>query len=386
MNVPLDEQKLWHGEQVECLAFNVGSFRDGGNFILHNACWNILRAYFSGCPILPDVLVDSLRLCPKEMTTKLMREFHFNTPKDPSQPLVVHDLLRPTKGLPTPSKSVVQQRMKPHFDTFMILPLDLREDIAVYLRTVDLCRLRLISRSMDPVFFSQRFWETRFEIDGDRGFLASIEDTRNVRLGKRNWQFLYHCTNSFNIAKRLRYRKLIWERCRWVRDISARITSFSPSELCRGHLDPSCWDWKDVQGNHRADAELPYPMFPRYVQVLLKKAIYIPESLNAIAVSISREFDVTHVTGIEFLSDHHQTIRLGHIIPGSRMIHDTKHFIGFEVAVSERGIHALRIITQNNSTSLWIGETYSASITNRLILEQKVDALEVGFDVRNLNT
>lgn len=136
MNVPLDEQKLWHGEQVECLAFNVGSFRDGGNFILHNACWNILRAYFSGCPILPDVLVDSLRLCPEEMTTKLMREFHFNTPKDPSQPLVVHDLLRPTKGLPTPSKSVVQQRMKPHFDTFMILPLDLREDIAVYLRTV----------------------------------------------------------------------------------------------------------------------------------------------------------------------------------------------------------------------------------------------------------
>ena len=67
MNVPLDEQKLWHGEQVECLAFNVGSFRDGGNFILHNACWNILKAYFSSAPIPLDVVVNTLKLHSKEM-------------------------------------------------------------------------------------------------------------------------------------------------------------------------------------------------------------------------------------------------------------------------------------------------------------------------------
>ena len=383
VNVPLDEHKLYYNAHVEWLRFDPGSFRWGDNFILHNACWNILKAYFPSAPIPLDMVVDTLKLHPKEMITAIGNLY---PSKDPSQPLVVQDLLRATKGLRKPRKSVVQQRMKPHFDTFTTLPLELREEIAVYLRTADLCRSRLVSRSMEPIFFSQRFWATRFEIDGDRGFLASIKDTQNVEQGKIDWQFLYHCTNSLNLVKRLHYRKLIWDLCRWVRDMSVRITPSSPPELCREHLDSSCWDWKDVHGQYRTDEELPYPMFPRYVQVLLKKAVYIPESLNMIAVSISREFDVTHVTGLEFLSDDHQPIRLGYIIPGSRMIHGTKHLVGFEVAVSETGIHALRIITKNNSTSLWIGETQSASITDRLILNQKVDALEVGFDVSSLNT
>lgn len=47
VNVPLDEHKLYYNAHVEWLRFDPGSFRWGDNFILHNACWNILKAYFS---------------------------------------------------------------------------------------------------------------------------------------------------------------------------------------------------------------------------------------------------------------------------------------------------------------------------------------------------
>lgn len=62
VDVQLDEHKLYHNEHVEWLRFDLGSFRWGDNFILHNACWNILKAYFSSAPIPLDVVLNTLKL------------------------------------------------------------------------------------------------------------------------------------------------------------------------------------------------------------------------------------------------------------------------------------------------------------------------------------
>lgn len=91
-----------------------------------------------------------------------------------------------------------------------------------------------------------------------------------------------------------------------------------------------------------------------------------------------------YVTGIELVSDtdDQPPVRLGHMIPGNRVTYQVKSFKGFEVAMNDKGIHALRIIFDaDEPATLWIGNSSAASITNRLILKENVAALEACFTV-----
>lgn len=83
-------------------------------------------------------------------------------------------------------------------------------------------------------------------------------------------------------------------------------------------------------------------------------------SLMVNAVSFIREMDVTYITRLEFISSH-QRVHLGHIIPGSCIRYRTRSFKGSEAAVSENGIHALKVIIDDAPASLWIGKPHNVS-------------------------
>ncbi|RMJ20887.1 hypothetical protein PHISP_08242 [Aspergillus sp. HF37] len=158
------------------------------------------------------------------------------------------------------------------------------------------------------------------------------------------------------------------------------------SETSCHNLDEAKWNWKEVQALLQCDEDLQSPSKPPYVNVLRKQSVYFSASIFAIHVSLIKQESTTYVTGLKFVSDDKST-SMGYALPGGWIMHEIKQFKGFEVALSERGIHALRIIVDDHSSpSSWIGSTHKASITNRLVLQQNADALEASFDYYKMVT
>lgn len=88
--------------------------------------------------------------------------------------------------------------------------------------------------------------------------------------------------------------------------------------------------------------------------------------------------------GIELIpdADDQPPIRLGHMIPKNRITYQANLFKGFELAMNDKGIHALRMVLDaDEHATLWIGNSSAASITNRLTLKENVAALKVSFTV-----
>lgn len=72
-------------------------------------------------------------------------------------------------------------------------------------------------------------------------------------------------------------------------------------------------------------------------------------------------------------TDDQPPVCLGHMIPGNQVTYWVKSFKGFEAAVNDKGIYAVRIVLNaDEPATLWIGKSSAASITNRLILKMSV--------------
>lgn len=53
--------------------------------------------------------------------------------------------------------------------------------------------------------------------------------------------------------------------------------------------------------------------------------------------------------------------------------------------MSDNGIRALRVILDDEPATLWVGQPHEASIKDRLVLWDNVDALEACFDISYTN-
>ncbi|KAL4944017.1 hypothetical protein BDV06DRAFT_120126 [Aspergillus oleicola] len=106
-------------------------------------------------------------------------------------------------------------------DCFEQLSLELREMIAIPIPTREALDLRLESRAMACSFASPFFWQTGFDINGERGHLAVlIEELTAEERPKVDWRLLYHCTcNLWCSADSFEVNIEKWERLRWLRDM-----------------------------------------------------------------------------------------------------------------------------------------------------------------------
>lgn len=328
---------------------------------------------------------------------------------DPNRILDAEDVLCLTDNPPEPDSRLLRRLTRQWVketnplssDPFGDLPAEIRLEIAECLQGVDFYNIRLASRSMSALFFNQSFWKSRFEIESDRGFISCLTDEENKG---QNWQLLYHCSNASHRSPYLNFRKEVWDRARWLRDICVMTAEPGSSNMCRESLDKNSWDWREVQAQVHCDEDLPIPCVS-YARVTWKQGTYISESLTKISVSLIGRKDIlyrerfitekdacykdsiTYVTGLKFISDDKST-SLGYSFSGSWVVYEVKQFKGFEVAISMKGIHALRIIANDDYSSPlpWVGNPHEVVVTNRLVLQHKVDALEAGFDVSSTQT
>lgn len=206
-----DENEL----EPQLLTFDmILSNNDLTMFIIHEACWNILKGYFHNATVPLNQLGALLQWWPEENTRKYYRYSSNKTPgislsekEDPSAPInIFTNNLGPLDDLPQPSGAVARQRREKlrtigSGDCFARLPLEMREMIAAYMPILDFYRLRLVSRSMGELFFSKKgFWNARFEIDSERDFMAVPKTLLHTKKGSwRDWRLIYYLTNVHHI-------------------------------------------------------------------------------------------------------------------------------------------------------------------------------------------
>lgn len=282
-------------------------------------------------------------------------------------------------------------------DCFSILPLEIRVQIATYLRTADFLRLRQSSRAMAVVFGIESFWKSRFSQNGDRGFLNCLAENPRKRESK-NWRLIYRCTARIDRcdehlwATRRRWRNNRWliERCSMIRTSDEHIVSN------QGLLNELCW--KEVSTEFRCDRDsrpenrhggkenecrICWAEHKLFSQVVL-----LESSINGLAVSIQREGAETYITGFDLLNadPERPNVLLGYRLPGGSVTLNFygEQLIGFTVIEGQGGIHAIRpIFNENTIPTSWIGipEGFGICKPTELVLERNIKAISGKFDV-----
>lgn len=281
MKLLADENEL----DPQLLTFDmILSNDDLTTFIIHEACWKILKGYFYNASVPLNQLGDLLQWWPE----KSFRMYYVHSgekapgislseKEDLSAPInIFTNNLGPLDDLPQPSSAVARQRKEKlrtigNGDSFARLPLEMREVIAAYMPILDFYRLRLVSRSMGELFFSKKgFWKARFEIDSERDFMAVPKTLIHAKKGsRRDWRLIYHLTNVHHIPLDWSSRRKLWGRCRWFRDFIMKSSLSNTLGVGREDLNVSDLNWKGVQARNLDDDEKS-----------VKQTAFIPSSLS----------------------------------------------------------------------------------------------------------
>ncbi|GAB0144114.1 hypothetical protein EsHS_00004603 [Epichloe bromicola] len=91
-------------------------------------------------------------------------------------------------------------------NSFSALPPEICVEIASYLPTVDALNARQVSRSFGSIFYSNRFWASRFQKDADRSWLFESREWDKAS----EWRWLYHRTNAVHRDNGMRNRERVW--------------------------------------------------------------------------------------------------------------------------------------------------------------------------------
>ncbi|KAJ5405785.1 hypothetical protein N7465_007069 [Penicillium sp. CMV-2018d] len=329
-------------------------------FLIHESCWSLLIRQFEGEEIDLDRLFEVCKEIPpsgrSDFFTRYGTWYRFHPSKRP----IIKGLRDAAKQFPkvpnTANHSGSKSSFVLHPDCFGNLPIEIRLQIANYLSTADFLSLRQSSRAMVVVFEFQSFWESRFSVNGDRGFLnCLVTDPRKYE--SRNWRLIYRCTAKIDQShEHLWVARRRWRNNRWLRErysmIRASNEQIVSSQKLLGKL---CW--KEVSSGLRCDRDGLKLKRWRDCHMCQRK----------------------HTPFCQVVLLESSIIGLGQSVTINLY---GEQLIGFAVIVGEAGIHAIRPIFNENITTSWIGlpEGSKNSKTTELVLERDIKAISGKFD------
>ncbi|KAE8401831.1 hypothetical protein BDV37DRAFT_285236 [Aspergillus pseudonomiae] len=222
--VPRDQRKRWDtvGDGYITLPL---PWRCTDNLVFfHELCWERLEDHFNP----GEIKLGTLRwilLRPLRRGRGSLRYVSRGVRDLPTEPLFyqpsLEQLLRRGVRIPDRTPEVATQfaRGRNATDLFTVLPFEIKGIIAEQLNTRDILTLRTVSRAMEGVFFSSRFWRTRFEVNGERGFLyRAVRESSRGTGDSIDWQHLYHSTSMLPWNDQFDKMLRMWETFRWIRD------------------------------------------------------------------------------------------------------------------------------------------------------------------------
>lgn len=370
-------------------------------FVLHDACWDLLRKAFEPDNVPIERLLQICRSLPFPLRgigvcwghdyggltlfdnqghypweDRLMEPYKSETYQyakaNPCAVPEMFELLTTASQMPP---DLVLER--PGQDCFSMLPWEILEAIAVNLRTGDALSLCRSSRSFLPLLTSQTFWASRFEAGRDRDFIFEARNKRE----SRDWIGLYRLTSRVHSSPALNNRRRIWALISQLKKFLylSLDDRFGPS---RANLSTDSLIWNEVAGDVNPEP-IPgyYSRFYEGCRLFQKQCASIPSDLSKMAFSIIASGDVKYVAGMRLISSEGEDICLGYIADGSELFLEVTEVKGFVLAMGSPGIRALQVINGNGHVSRWFGCPKDAPVTERLAQFESIGALEVGLDV-----
>ncbi|KAI0810759.1 hypothetical protein GGR55DRAFT_678719 [Xylaria sp. FL0064] len=263
-------------------------------------------------------------------------------------------------------------------DIFGTLPLELRLAIAMNLPTSDALNARLASRAFRPVFYDQLFWASRFKDPFDRAWLFEAQEWNRAM----DWRWLYRRTGLVLIGPALRNRHRVWNISHTVIDIlglrwhNSKIPAPHRHRLNSSYpVDVSGDLWKNTD-----DRRYYAYRFRRGCRSLYSHYVTIPNDLLRLSIFYSQVSSASYVCGIRFTTATGSVIHIGHSGTTENSICVTEIW-GFILAVGSKGIHAVKCLTGNDTTSCWLGCPNNSPKTTRFArFDAPLDCIAVGFD------
>lgn len=274
-------------------------------------------------------------------------------------------------------------------DCLALLPGELCAAIAMLLPTADVLRARLASRALWPVFYSQQFWASRFTSPLPAANRSWLFETRSNIQSPRDWRWLYRRTNHVHLglSPGLLNRRRIWGLIEQVVDILALVWYELPRPLPEiwslglAHATEYC---AGVNGLLWSPTEPGDHQFHNGCRLFQTQSIAIPEDLAYLFVYTATFGDGQYIVGMSLAAIAGDSIRLGYSSHSEQLV-ELNQVWGFRLAMGSRGLQALQCITgpadSEDSETPWVGSPDDVPRTERLVLADRVEGLEVGFDV-----
>ncbi|OJJ08426.1 hypothetical protein ASPVEDRAFT_156080 [Aspergillus versicolor CBS 583.65] len=244
-------------------------------------------------------------------------------------------------------------------DSFRCLPQELRHAIVQSLPTWDFLNLRLASRTMTGLFNEGYFWRSRFEYDGDRGFLHHIlrDHGEDVQI---DWRLLYHA--SAELENRFDLTVPVWETVRWIQDtVKADEGSMEPP---LGFYGRSLQDYhNDTCAAGRRVERVRVPSSLAKIEVSFKFAELKPHPTEILALELidkdgtsmtvgSKYFEVDISKCRELFSEFNksQEAKCRLDCAGLHALFDAQSFVGFRISYNAQAIYRIGILNRHHKS------------------------------------
>ncbi|KAL4885250.1 hypothetical protein BJY04DRAFT_180474 [Aspergillus karnatakaensis] len=213
------------------------------------------------------------------------------------------------KEPPKPSPKAEARMANSHnpTDNFRLLPLELRQMIAILLTTHDFLNLRYASRAMALVFHDNTFWKSRFQNGGDRSFFEYFLQ-ESITAEQVDWRLVYHASFVLEYKSDITIR--VWEVLQWMQE------TLRAEEDCQ--TPPLEFYGRALQYYHSDTGGV-----KRRVE-----RVQLPPALEKVGISIvlnaenvrRRTKRVTEIVAMEFIGQDGTAVMLGSKNPGAETL------------------------------------------------------------------
>ncbi|KAF2726996.1 hypothetical protein EJ04DRAFT_557650 [Polyplosphaeria fusca] len=266
------------------------------------------------------------------------------------------------QSLTKPEKDTVRTTRKATNECFEDLPLEILELIFFNLNSRDVLHARIASRVLAAVQLTQAFWRSRFATGNDFEYfpepLFCKERNSPLTPAQRslfnNPKCVHDAMRDESCAFVVGHRKRIWSI---IKPLSATLRSFGLHGQYSGSVEPcgnrlaSVWqeelEWEMDSLWHCGHGELLDSVdqpFHFGCRPLFKRNVLLDSRVTSVKISLLPWYETTYITGLRFQLEDGSEVPLGYILEDREVSLSVEGGLrGFELAIGERGIHALNV-------------------------------------------
>ncbi|KAK2749884.1 hypothetical protein FQN57_005300 [Myotisia sp. PD_48] len=369
-------------------------------FVVHDACWKVLQGlvypheiplgrFYAICSSFIYHSVGALSLYYPLFTPSRRLDISYRSRRrNPANIPELQSILREAEVLeylPEHGKAaVVSGVFRSKEDTFVILPVELREEILCLLKSDDVVNIRLASRSFASIKLPQKFWRSRFSAGFEKHHIFEPRMREGGGSRRYDWKLLYDRTNKLGPGVfGLRFRKGIWE-------MNEPLASLLTSQIEKGDV------YSDEMKEHNhiiwrtaeyRDQTKTYP--PSFGKEPFHKnyAMRLPGALTQISILIISFRGLQYVSGIRIYPKNQEAIMIGYAHGGHRVILDIPcdesgsllPITGFKLGIDGLGIRGIQVLAGDH-ISQWAGDHENVSLTQLLCMDEPITHFKARFD------